>query len=76
MRSPEKYNIIHKVLQKVADVEETFALLAEEVRKNRRNTDRTIIFCQKYEDTSHIYLYLKSVLGKEMMDPIGYPDVS
>ena len=72
LRSPEKCNIVYKVSLKVADIEEKFASLAE-VRKKRRNT---VIFCRKYDDTSHIYLYLKSVLDKEMMDPIGYPDVS
>ena len=28
-----------------------------------------------YKDTSHIYLYFKSIMKKEMMDPIGYPDI-
>jgi len=47
--------------------------LAEEIRKNCRSPDKTIIFCRTYEDISHIHLYLKSVLGEEMT---GYPDVS
>ena len=47
----------------------------EELRKNRRNTNK-IIFCRTCEDTDHIYLFFKSMLGKEMMDPIGYPDTS
>ena len=38
--------------------------------------DKTIIFCRTYENTSHLYLYFKSILGKEMADPIGYPDIS
>ena len=57
-------------------MEETFASLTEELRKNRKNTDKTIIFCRTYKDTSHIYLYFKNMLGNEMTDPIGYPDVS
>ena len=76
LESPEKSNIVYAVLKKVADIEETFVSLAEEIRKNRRSTDKTIIFCRMYEETSHIHLYLKSVLGEEMTDPIGYPDVS
>ena len=76
IRSPEKQNIVYKVTRKIADIEETFASLVEELSKNRRNTNKTIIFCRTYEDTDHIYLFFKSMLGKEMMDPIGYPDIS
>ena len=76
IRSPEKPNIVYKVTRKIADIEETFASLVEELSKNRRNTNKTIIFCRAYEDTDHIYLFFKNMLGKEMMDPIGYPDIS
>ena len=76
LKSPEKSNIVYKVFHKECSMEETFASLTEELRKNRKNTDKTIIFCRTYEDTSHIYLYFKSMLGNEMTDPIGYPDVS
>ena len=54
LESPEKSNIVYAVLKKVADIEETFVSLTEKVRKNRRSTDKTIIFCQTYKDTSHI----------------------
>ena len=76
IRSPEKPNIVYKVTRKTADIEETFAFLVEEISKNRRNTSKTIIFCRTYDDTDHIYLFFKSMLGKEMTDPIGYPDIS
>ena len=71
LKSPEKSNIVYKVFHKECSMEETFASLTEELRKNRKNTDKTIIFCRTYEDTSHIYLYFKSMLGNEMTDPIG-----
>jgi len=76
IRSPEKPNIMYEVTRKIADIEETFVSLVEEISKNRRNTSKTIIFCRTYDDTDHIYLFFKSMLGKEMTDPIGYPDIS
>jgi len=77
LQSPEKSNIIYKVLRRGdTSMEETFAPFTEELRRNRRGTDKTIIFCRTYEDTSHIYLYFKDMLKHEMTDPVGYHDVS
>jgi len=76
IKSPEKPNIIYKVIKKITGIEETFASLVEDLRKNRTNTDKTIIFCKTYEDTAHIYLFFRSMLDKEMTDPVGYPDIA
>lgn len=57
-------------------MEETFVSLVEELRINRTKTKKTIIFCQTLEETSHVYLYFTSILDKEMMEPIGYPNIS
>lgn len=75
-KSPEKCNIVSSVTLENSTIEEIFAPMVEELRKNRRNTQKTIIFCRTYENTSHVYLYFKSVLDKEMTDPVGYPDIS
>lgn len=77
LHSPEKSNIIYKVLRRGdTSMEETFAPFTEELQRNRRGTDKTIIFCRTYEDTSHIYLYFKDMLRYEMTDLVGYHDVS
>jgi len=72
LESPEKSKIVYSVLKKVADIEETFSPLAKEIKKKHRSTEKKLM----NDDTSHIYLYLKSILREEMTDPIGYPDVS
>ena len=76
LKSPKKSNIVYEVILKVCDMEETFAPLIEELRNKRKNINKTVVFCRTYKDTSHIYLYFKSMLKAEMMDPVGYPDVS
>jgi len=73
IRSPEKPNIVYEVTRKNADIEETFASLVEELSKKYQ---QNIVFCRTYDDTDHIYLFFKSMIGKEMTDPIGYPDIS
>ena len=72
-QSPNKPNIKYLVKAKAASLEEMFAPLVEEVRLNRTSMERVIIFCRSYDDCSHIYLFLKSRLGKEMTEPIGAP---
>ena len=37
---------------------------------------QNIIFCRKYDHTSHLYLYFKHILGKKLTDPIGYPNIA
>jgi len=75
LRSPEKPNIIYKVVLKISELEEVFAPLVEELQRRRRNMEKTIIFCRTYEEMSHIYLYFKSIMKEEMTEPIGYPDI-
>ena len=38
--------------------------------------DKVIIFCAYYEAATHIFHYIKSRLGKEITEPIGYPNFS
>jgi len=76
LKSPEKSNIVYKVIRKTMSMEETLLPLVEELRSNRLRTKKTIIFCRTHEDTSHIYLFFTGELGKEKMEPIGFPDIS
>ena len=75
-QSPNKPNIKYSVVKKEVDIEETFAPLVEEVRRCRVSMDRVIIFCRTYEHVSQIYLYLKSRIGQEFVEPVGAPDLA
>lgn len=74
--SPNKNNINYSVATKSSSIEETFAPLAEEIRRLRVNVDKTIIFSCTYESVTSIYRYFKSRLGKGKTEPPGYPDVA
>ena len=43
----------------------------EELRKERKQMRRTIIFCRTYDQCSRIYMYMANRLGREMVDPVG-----
>ena len=73
--SPNRANIKYSVVI-ATNIEENFATLVEEVRRRRLSMDRTIIFCRTYDDSSHIYLFLRSRLGSECVEPIGAPDLA
>ena len=75
LQSPDRPNISYGV-ETPAKMEDTFTALAEELKRCRETTDRTIIFCRTHEDCAHIYIYLKRYLGKESIDPIGAPDLA
>ncbi len=74
--SPHKPNIKYIVQLNPPPIEETFAPLVEEVRRYRQLTDRTIIFCRTYDSMTHIYLYFKNRLGKEILNPMSAPDMA
>uniref|UniRef100_A0A1X7VHH6 DNA 3'-5' helicase n=1 Tax=Amphimedon queenslandica TaxID=400682 RepID=A0A1X7VHH6_AMPQE len=46
----------------------------KELRSTRQFMERTIVFCQTYQDCSNLYLYIQSTMGKEFKHPIGLPD--
>ena len=72
--SPNRPNIKYSV-KAPTNIEEKFAPLVEEIRRMHVAMDRSIIFCRTYDDCSHIYMYLRSRLGAEGVDPIGAPDL-
>jgi len=47
LESPEKSNIVYSVLKKVADIEETFAPLAEEIRKSVEAPTKQLYFVER-----------------------------
>jgi len=76
LHSPEKSNIIYKVLEKTDGFEETFTPLVEELRVKSIKMEKTIIFCRTYDQTSHIYLFFKYMLGPAATEPVGFPNIS
>ena len=73
--SPNRENIKY-VVKTACDLEPTFEPLAEEIRRDRSKTGKVIIFCRSYNDCSHVYLFLKSKLGAERLEPVGAPDMA
>ena len=75
--SPNRSNIKY-IIKSADNIEETFASLVEEIRRLRRALDKIIVFCRTYvyDDCSRIYLFLRSRLGSEGVQPIAAPDLS
>ena len=74
-QSPNKSNITYSVLRKLNDMEATLGPLLEELQKERNLMDRTLIFCQKYDDVTGIYQYFVSLLGKDAVHPRHAPNL-
>ena len=74
-QSPNKPNITYELSVKRETVEETLAPLVEQLRRERNIMDRVLIFCQKYDDVTHIYHFMRSRLGKESYHPVGAPNL-
>ena len=74
-QSPNKPNIFYELHSKSGSLEETLAPLVEELRRERNLMDRVLIFCQKYDDVTHIYHFFLSRLGKEALHPVGAPNL-
>ena len=73
--SPNRMNIKY-IVESAENIEETFAPLVEEIRRLRTFMDKIIVFCRTYDDCSRIYLFLRSRLGSEGVEPIAAPDLS
>ena len=75
VESPNQPNITYSVLA-AETVEETFAPLVEEIRQKSTSMDKVIVFCHTYDDSSRIYLFIRSRLGVLGVQPVGAPDLS
>lgn len=73
-KCPNRANIYLSVTKKPVTIEEAFQPLLSELTVKRTETDITILFCRKYEDVSHFYLWFLSALGKEAYEPMGAPN--
>ena len=73
--TPNKPNIKYEGIPRCSTLEETLALLVEELRQQRRLMDRVLIFCQKYDIVTYVYRLFLSRIGKETFDSVGAPNV-
>ena len=73
--SPNRTNIKYTI-KSAENIEETFSQLVEEIRRLRTAMDKIIIFCRTYDDCSRIYIFLRTRLGIEGVEPIAAPDLS
>ena len=62
--TPNRSNIYYSVEKKEGDIEQTFAVLMNEIREKRLGVARVIIFCRNYEDIGHIILFLEELVRK------------
>ena len=73
---PNRPNIKYNVCLNPGTLEVVFAPLMEELRSNRNQMDKVIIYCRTYDSCSMIYLYFKARLQREMTEPIGCVDLA
>ena len=66
--SPNKINIVYKVTPNVKDVEDAFEPVVNEILRHRKAMDRVVIFCRSYDDSTLIYHFFRSKLGKNLSD--------
>ena len=66
--SPDKPNIILSVHPYVS-LKISFGPVVEELRSARTSLRRTIIYCQKQEECSNLYLFFKMCMGNEILEP-------
>ncbi len=72
--SPCKNNIVYAV-SKFNNID-TFAPLLDRLRTDGVRAPRTIIYCQRYDDCSSLYMYFKHGLKEKFTYPTGAPDLS
>ena len=70
--SPNRTNIKY-IVNIPSTMEEMFASLVEGCRLH---FDKIIIFCRTYDDCSRIYMFIRSRLGSEGVEPSGAPDLT
>ena len=68
VESPDKPNITYAVeyISNDADLQDYFAWLVDNLKKQGKQCNRTIIYCQTIKQCSVVYATLKSMLGPNM----------
>ena len=48
--------------------------IVEELKRERMNFPKTVIFCRSYTDTYNLFGKIRQKLGRDFTEPPGYPD--
>ena len=73
---PDRPNIRYSLLRIPGTIEEAFEPIVEQLRHSRTRMSRIMIYCRTYETCSMIYLFFKSRLGFEAIEPIEAVDLA
>ncbi len=71
---PNRPNIMYRV-QPLQSLEEITSAFSDNLRRQRIDYPKTVVFCQKYKDCSDLYLTIRNKLGRDFTHPQDYPDV-
>ena len=71
--SPCKANIMYGT-GCMKSIPETFQTMLERLRQERTTYPRTIVYCQRFQDCSDIYLFFRNNLKESFTEPKGAPD--
>lgn len=66
MDSPNRHNICYAVRAVTPDPAKTFQIMVEDLRKQKGNYERTIIYCQTIKVTTFLYGFFLSELGDDV----------
>ena len=72
---PYRQNIAYKIYAQVT-INKFSEHIYDELILKRRRFPKTVIYVRKYRDCSRIYLLLKKMLGEDIIEPPGYPNVA
>ncbi|SMN01270.1 ATP-dependent DNA helicase RecQ [uncultured Candidatus Thioglobus sp.] len=73
--SPFRNNIAYVVVPKI-DGDQFCATICTDLRIKRSSYPKTVIFVRSYTDCCTIYLGFRREMGKEILDPLGAPEMS
>ena len=72
--SPNRPNIFLSMIQPIPLVE-LAKRISDDLKKERLNYAKTVIFCRSYQDCANLYACIVQYLGKDKTEPPGYPNV-
>ena len=74
---PSRDNIMYKVQPRDSSNVHAFTNeIVEEISNTRLDYPKTIVYIRTYKDCISLYQLLKSKLGKNFTEPVGYPNLS
>ena len=71
--SPHRPNIYLSVKPKI-NLEKLSSDVVEELKRERMNFPKTVIFCRSYTDTYNLFSKIRHKVGRDFTEPPGYPD--